>query len=230
MLLASHPGPPMPPPMSPCWGDDEDAHWRSGFEPEEQRRPRVAEPSTPLQVGHGEVDFEAARPQEESLGLSPTREAACSCTGSVPAGVVSPSALIALKVVDLMEERRRIRDKDKRLHARPPRLEDSQKTYAEVQVFLTAIEGEAERVGLQNKLYELAINQMSITLAANYRRLSATKFLGLPASCEKLVETLVKSVAPGKPEGHLLIKTLGVGKTGVWPLREQLDRIYQTYL
>ena len=31
-------------------GADEDAHWRSVFEPEEHRRPRVTEPSTPLQA------------------------------------------------------------------------------------------------------------------------------------------------------------------------------------
>ena len=42
----------------------------------------------------------------------------------------------------------------------------------------------------------------------------------------------VEGVAPGKPEGHLLkeIRALGAGKMGVWPLREQLDRMYQTYL
>ena len=49
---------------------------------------------------------------------------------------------------------------------------------------------------------------------------------------ERLVEAMVESVAPGKPEGHLLkeIETLEVGKMGVWPLREQLDWMYQTYL
>ena len=39
-------------------------------------------------------------------------------------------------------------------------------------------------------------------------------------------------MAPGKPEGHLLkeIRILEAGKMGAWPLREQLDRMYQTYL
>ena len=46
---------------------------------------------------------------------------------------------------------------------------------------------EAERVGLPDKLYELVINQMSITLAASYRRLAATKFPGLPLTHERLV-------------------------------------------
>ena len=43
---------------------------------------------------------------------------------------------------------------------------------------------------------------------------------------------MVESVAPGKPEGHLLkeLKTLEAGTMGVWPLRKQLDRMYQTYL
>ena len=49
-----------------------------------------------------------------------------------------------------------------------------------MEVFLTAIEGEAERAGLPDKIYELAINQMSIILAASYRRPAASKFLGLP--------------------------------------------------
>ena len=35
-------------------------------------------------------------------------------------------------------------------------------------------------MGLPGKLYELAINQLSITLATSYRWLSATKFPGLP--------------------------------------------------
>ena len=67
---------------------------------------------------------------------------------------------------------------------------------------------------------------MSITLAARYRRLAATKFVGLPRTYERLVEPMVDSVAPGKPEGHLLkeIKTLEAGKMGAWPLRERLDR------
>ena len=43
---------------------------------------------------------------------------------------------------------------------------------------------------------------------------------------------MVESVAPGNPKGHLLkkIKALKVGNMGIRPLREQLDRIYQTYL
>ena len=97
----------------------------------------------------------------------------------------------------------------------------------------TAIEGEAERAGLQDKLYELAINQVSITLATNYRRLSATKFPGLPPSYEGLVESMVKTVALGEPDGHLLkeIKSLEVGNlVGLALLREELDRLYQTYL
>ena len=32
-------------------GDDEDALWRSDFEPEEHRRPRITKPSTPLHAG-----------------------------------------------------------------------------------------------------------------------------------------------------------------------------------
>ena len=73
---------------------------------------------------------------------------------------------------------------------------------------------------------------MSIIRATSYRRLAATKFPGLPPTCERLVKARVESVAPEKPEGHLLkeIETLEAGKMGVWPLREQLDRMYQTYL
>ena len=91
-----------------------------------------------------------------------------------------------------------------------------------MELFLTAIEEEAERAGLQDKLYELAINQMSSTLATRYRRLSTTKFPGLSPTYERLVEAMAKSVAPGKPEGHLLkeIRTFEVRKMGVWPLRE----------
>ena len=43
---------------------------------------------------------------------------------------------------------------------------------------------------------------------------------------------MVESVAPAEPEGYLLkeIRTLEAGKMGVCPLREQLDRMYQTCL
>ena len=43
---------------------------------------------------------------------------------------------------------------------------------------------------------------------------------------------MVESVASGKPEGHLLkeIRALRAGKMKVWPLREQLDRMYQTHV
>ena len=62
---------------------------------------------------------------------------------------------------------------------------------------LTAIEEEAERAGLQDKLYELDNNQVSITLATSYRPLSATKFSGLSPTYEKFVEeAIVERVAP----------------------------------
>ena len=57
-------------------GDDEKGHWRTDFEPEEHWKPRVTEPSTPLQTGNEEVDFGVTRPQEEGLGLSPIRDTA----------------------------------------------------------------------------------------------------------------------------------------------------------
>ena len=122
------------------------------------------------------MDFALARPQEEGLELSPIKDTARSRTGSAPPGFASRNTLTALEVVALMEERHRVRDTDKRLYSRLPRLEDSPKTYAEVELFLAAIEEEAECAGLPDKLYELAINQMSSMLATSYRRLSATKF------------------------------------------------------
>ena len=160
-------------------GDDGDGHWRTDFEPEEHRRPRITEPSTPLDTGHEEADFGAARLQEEGLGLSPIRDTARARAGSAPPGFPSRSALTALEVMDLMEERHRARAKEKRLYAHLPRLEETPKTYAEVELFLTAVEEEAERAGLPDRRYELAINQMSIILATSYRRLAATKFPGL---------------------------------------------------
>ena len=98
-----------------------------------------------------------------------------------------------------MEKRHRARDKEKRLYARLPRHEESPKTYAEVELFLTAIQQEAERADLPDKLYELTINQMSITLATSYRRLVPTKLPGLPSTYERPVEAMVESMAPGKP-------------------------------
>ena len=101
-----------------------------------------------------------------------------------------------------------------------------------MELFLAAIEKAAEREGLPDKFYELAIKQRSIMLAASYSRLSATKCPGLPPTYERLVEAVVENVAPEKPEDHLLkkIRTLGAGQMGVWPLREQVDRMYQKYL
>ena len=121
-------------------GDDGDGHWRADVEPEEHRGPRITEPSTPIDTGHEEVDFMAARPREEALGLSHIRDTVRARAGSVPPGFPSGCALTALEVVDLMEERHRARDKEKRLCARLPRLEETPKTYAEVELFLTAIE------------------------------------------------------------------------------------------
>ena len=187
--------------------------------------------SMPLQVGNEEVDFAVARPQKDGLRLSAIGEAARSRAGSAPPGFASRNALTALEVVDLMEKRCRAQDKKKRLYARLPGLDKSPKTYAEVELFLTAIEEEAKRANLQDKLYELAINQMSITLATSYRRLSGTTFPGLSPTYERLVEAMVESVAPGKPEGLLLreFRPLEFGKMGVWPFRERLDRMYLTY-
>ena len=113
-------------------GDDEEGHWCSDFEPEEHRRPRITEPSTLLEAGNEEVDFGAVPPQEEGLGLSPIRDTTRARAGSVPPGFASRRALTATEVVDLMEERHRARDKEKRLYARLPRLEESPKTYAEL--------------------------------------------------------------------------------------------------
>ena len=103
-------------------GDDEDGHWRTDFEPEEHRRPRITKPSTPLQTGNEEVDFGVARPQDEGFGLSPIRDTARSRTGSAPPGFAPRKALTTLEVVDLMDERHRARDKEQRLYARLLRL------------------------------------------------------------------------------------------------------------
>ena len=178
------------------------------------------------------MSFGVARPQEDGLLLSPIRQTARSRNGSVPPGFASRNAQTALEVVHLMAEGHRAWDKEKRLYARLPRLEESPKTYAEVELFLTAIEEEAERAGLRHKIYKLANDQMSITLVMSYRRLSATKIPALSPTYERLVEAMVENVAPGKPEGHLLkgIRALEAEKMGVWPLREQFGRMYQTYL
>ena len=173
------------------------------------------------------MDFGAARPRQEGLGLSPIRDTARTYTGSVPPGCPSRSALTALEVVDLMEKHYWARNREKRLYARLPRLEETPKTSAEVELFLTAIEETAERAGLPDRHNKLAINQMSIILATNYRQLAVINFPGLPLTYERLVEAMVENVAPATPEGHLLkeIKTLEAGK-----MEAQLDRMYQTYL
>ena len=98
-------------------GDDEDAHWRTDFEPDEHRRPRITELSTPLEAGNEHVDFEVDRPREEGLGLSPLRDTARNRAESVPPGFASRNAITALEIVDLMEKRHRARDKEKRLYA-----------------------------------------------------------------------------------------------------------------
>ena len=87
--------------------------------------------------------------------------------------------MTALEVVDSLEERHRVWDKEKRLYARLPRLEESPNGYAEVELFLTGIDEKAEHEGLPDRLYELAITQMSITLAMSYCPLAATKVTGL---------------------------------------------------
>ena len=97
------------------------------------------------------MDFEVERPREEGLGLSPLRDTGRNRAGSVSPGFASRNALAALEVVDLMEECHRARDKEKRLSARLPRLEESPKTYAEVELFFAAIEDEANRAELPDK-------------------------------------------------------------------------------
>ena len=74
-------------------GDEEAAHWRTDFEPDEHRRPRIIELSTPLEAGDEEVDFEVGQPRKEGLGLSPHRAAARNRAGSVPPGFASRSTL-----------------------------------------------------------------------------------------------------------------------------------------
>ena len=88
-------------------GDDETGHWRADFEPEEHRRPRITEPSTPLEAGNEEVDCGVAPPQEEGLGLSPIRDTTRARAGSVPRSFASRSALPVLEVVDLMRRANR---------------------------------------------------------------------------------------------------------------------------
>ena len=103
-----------------------------------------------------------------------------------------------------MEERHRARDKEKRLYARLPGLEESPKTYAGVELFFTAIEEEPERAGLPDKLYELCISQMTSTLRHELPSTCGYQVPGLQPTYERLVEAMAENVAPGKPEGHLL--------------------------
>ena len=131
-----------------------------------------------------------------------------------------------------MEERYRFQDKENRLPAPLSGLEENCKTHAEGELFLVAIEEGAERAGLQDKLYELSICQMSITLATGCHRLSGNKLPSLSRTYEGLVHAMVDRVPTGKPEGHFLteIRTSEAGKMSLQPLREELDRIYQTYV
>ena len=89
------------------------------------------------------MDLGTTQPLDEVLGLSPVREAARLHGSSVPPGFSSRSGPTDRLVSrgDLREERYHVRDKEKRRYARLPRLEDSAKTYAEVELFITAIEG-----------------------------------------------------------------------------------------
>ena len=82
-----------------------------------------------------------------------------------------------------------------------------------MKLYLTAMDKKAQRAGLPERPYDLAINQMSITLAASYRRDGATTFPGLSPTYESLVESMLDSVAPGNPEGYVLkeIRTLEAG-------------------
>ena len=79
-------------PISPRWGPE--GPWRINLEPEKHRRPRVTEPSTPLQTGNEAEDFGVEGPQEEGLGLSPIRDTARARTGSAPPGFTSSNALL----------------------------------------------------------------------------------------------------------------------------------------
>ena len=87
-------------------GDDADRHWRTDFEPEERRRPRITEPAAPRETPHGEVDYGgAALPLEEGIELSPIRDAARSArtrAGSVPPGFPSDGAPTACGTLDLI--------------------------------------------------------------------------------------------------------------------------------
>ena len=103
-------------------GDNEDWHWLTEFGPEEHRRPGITEPFMLLYTGHEGADVGAARPQVEGLRFSPIRDTARARAGSVPPGFPSRSALSALEVVNLMENRHRARDTEERLYARLPRL------------------------------------------------------------------------------------------------------------
>ena len=93
-------------------GDNGDAPWRTYFEPENDRRPTITEPSTPLEAGNKEVDFEVERPRYEGWRLSPLNTAR-NRAGSVPPGFASRNLLNAREVVDLMGEPHRTRDKEK---------------------------------------------------------------------------------------------------------------------
>ena len=96
-------------------GEDEDGHWRTDFEAEEHRRPRLRNPPRRFKPAMKRWSLGFARPQKERLGLSPIEDTARSRTGSAPPGFASRNALTALEVVDLMEERYWARDKEKRL-------------------------------------------------------------------------------------------------------------------
>lgn len=148
-------------------GEDDASFWGPAPAFEGAHPPHVAKPTTPLQQGMEEVDEEDAMPRAGVFDLSPVRTPLRDRRGAP-----SLAAVRTLEVADLIEERQYESEKERRLFARLPKLDESPKTHAEVETFLATLESEADRAGATKRFYDFVLSQLSVAALASFTRCS----------------------------------------------------------
>ena len=195
-------------------GEDDAIFWGPDPASEGAHSPHVAEPTTPLQQRMEEVDEGNETPRGAVFDLSPVRPPVHNRRGAPRL-----AAATALDVADLMEERQYEREKERRLFARLPKLDESPKTYAEAETFLATLESDADRAGATTRFCDPALSQISVAVRANFLGRMETKFPDAPSTYKRLTDPMVESDAPGKPERYLLreVKMTNPGSFGILP-------------
>lgn len=201
--------------------------WDKDDEAQVPRRARVEEPLTPGEYMERPVEVVADDLRASLTPVPPVRHAA-----REPRHDSTVLHLTNEGMGQALKEAERSKCAERRLYDSLPKLEDIPDSYRAVDVFLEALEEEAQLAGWKHSLYDLALARMSVPVRAHYKHLLRVRFPDRATTYADLVVVMIGSVAAEQPEQYLTraMQEMNPPKRTAWVMYAHISRIQRAYL